>query len=344
MAISSKGYPGTIAPGADWALMQHVLGSHYCVSDVSSVRVTPKTNGTREVNIAAGLFGAWGIVDVNDATASVQLPLPTSTQYHWIWARRTWQGTNLTTFTSSPAGATLPTVVPTSSPRNTTPGTIDDQPLALVSITAGQTVPVVVADLRWIGVGTGTKTVLSDLARTYATWSGPEFQQGDTRWLRTVNPAGTATIWREDAGPFKPKTLPVTTSLVTNHGDNGWSAAISQQMYNEAWRDGNTVTLTQLLRRSGSTITPSSIGAVNTGVDHIGDIPAAWAPSRALQVPCRYRSGDDGTRYSGVVQIYPNGAMDLIALAPTKPLTFRAAASETQPWCLEFSATYVQKG
>ena len=343
MAVTSYGYPGTIAPGAAWANMQHGLAGQYWVYDVDAVRVTPKTNGTREVNIAAGRFGGWGIHDYNDAVASVQLATVASgTQYSWIFARRTWQTTNATTFVAVAAGASLPTTVPGNGAiRNYNPGTIDDQPLALVSLTAGQTVPVVVADLRWIGVGTGTKTILSDMARSYGSWSGLEFQQGDTRWLRTVNTAGTGTIWLEDAGPFKTKTLPtwINSQAVTH--ESGWSGNSGLGLVNEVWRDGNTVNLYQLVRRSGATITSNADG--NISDVQIGTMAADIRPSRTLSVPARYVGGS--SNYPCRVILYASGGVWLSNLHPNIDLPYRSPDTGSgTPWSIEFNATYVQKG
>jgi len=189
----SPGYAGAYMFNADWAKIQRGLGAKYWVDDLAALKVTPKTGGTREVNIAAGIGGGHGILDTNDATATVQLPTVASgTSYFMIVLKRTWGVTQASTFGYIAAGtssATLPT-------RATDPGnTADDQPLALVSLASGSTNPVVVADLRAIGHGKDELLAFDERVLQYINWPGARVTIGEKQWFRRINIAGNAFEW-----------------------------------------------------------------------------------------------------------------------------------------------------
>lgn len=181
MTINSWGYEGSIMPNVDWALMQYALGHQYFVLDDASVKVTPAGDGTREVDISPGFFGGQGILDQNDASVRLQLPTVASgTNYFMIVARRTWGATQATTFDFIDAGtgATLPV-------RNVSPGTLDDQPLALVPVVAGNTVPGNPIDLRAIGHSKGGPYFAnSNLVLAYLDRVGTVVQIGNETWTR----------------------------------------------------------------------------------------------------------------------------------------------------------------
>lgn len=149
MAITSYGYPGSIDARA-WAQHAWMLGSVYAVADDAHWRVSATPSG---VTVAPGVAHGQGVTDVSDAPVPVALTPPGSGSRYWLVAlRRTWQTTNQTTVVAVDLGSSQPGAIPMGAPRNSEPGVIDDQPLALVSWVSGAT-SFSVVDLRLVGPG-----------------------------------------------------------------------------------------------------------------------------------------------------------------------------------------------
>lgn len=146
MAITSIGYDGTITE-SQWALMSQHMGTPYAVAGPNDFAVTSNVGATLTVNVATGTVYGYGVMDTNTAQAPIALAaIASGTRWDLIALRRNW--TNPTpggasSIVAITGGATQ--VLPS---RNTTPGNIDDQPLALVQVTAGQTTPTSILDLR----------------------------------------------------------------------------------------------------------------------------------------------------------------------------------------------------
>lgn len=145
MTISSVGYDGTIDE-VQWAGLTKMVGSPYAVGDYGHFAVTPVSGIDRTVSIAAGKAYGHGVLDTNSGALTVQLAtLASGVRWDTIAIRRDW----------SPAGGTSTVVGITgtssqvlASSLNANPGVLDDQPIALVKIVAGQQVPAAVVDLR----------------------------------------------------------------------------------------------------------------------------------------------------------------------------------------------------
>lgn len=147
--IESIGYERTIAPDVPWARMQHILGARYAVVGQADCRVTPLADGTREVSVGVGYAGGWGVLD--QITAPVVVPVAPVTAgigYSLIVLHRDWGSRESSIIAITAPGATLPATLPA---RATTPGVVDDQPLALVALAANDTRPTIVYDLRACG-------------------------------------------------------------------------------------------------------------------------------------------------------------------------------------------------
>ena len=183
--MPSYGYDGPIAAN-EWALMQQVIGIDYSAATKDACRVTANTSG---VQVAAGQIGGWGVLDVVTASQQVNLSAPGSGASWWmIVARRNWT-TKATTFVAIAAGTSRPSILPT---RLTAPGTQDDQPLALVGWTAGQSQPGSVVDLRVIGIA-GQQLAFDTQALQYLTIPGRQVRVGTANWICGVN-STTGTI------------------------------------------------------------------------------------------------------------------------------------------------------
>ncbi|MDR6691337.1 hypothetical protein J2X55_002249 [Microbacterium sp. 1154] len=184
----SVGYEGTIEE-PDWARLQtYAAGRQYGVIGEGDWKVTAGA-ADREVRIAPGFgFGA-GVLDRTTAAASLVLPAPSSDSvWHLIVAHRDWQA-NTTTFdviNGTSGAAAIPT-------RQATPGTLDDQPIALVRVQAGQSQVAEIRDLRVWG-GYGGAVASDDLVRQYLTQLGTNITIAGIAWRRDLNSLGNP-VW-----------------------------------------------------------------------------------------------------------------------------------------------------
>lgn len=192
MAVSitdSVGYEGTVDE-PQWArLMAYAGGRQYGVLGEADWKVTAGT-ADREIRIAPGSGFGSGVLDRTTATASLVLPAPASgSRWHLIAVRRDWQN-NLSQFDSI-AGTDGAAAIPA---RAASPGTSDDQPIALVRVQAGQSQPVEIRDLRVWGADGGAFAV-DDLVLQYLTRLGTRVRIGFSTWSRVLDGLGN-TQWR----------------------------------------------------------------------------------------------------------------------------------------------------
>ena len=178
MAITSIGYDGSVNE-SQWAKMIPLVGSsHYGVAGSADWKVTAHATMDRGLNIATGAGWGHGVYDESDATVSLQAATVSSgSRWDMVVMRRNWSGTGgSSTLVLVQGGATkaLPS-------RNTTPGTIDDQPIALVRFTAGQTAVQEIIDLRcW--ARNGGLVARDQLALTYLNQPGARVKVNGEMW------------------------------------------------------------------------------------------------------------------------------------------------------------------
>lgn len=188
MAHTSTFYPGSVN-SKEWGEGQGHVGGEYFVASYDAGRVSVVSAATRTVRVNVGRIGGHGVMDTITAAQDIQitdsLPVGSASKWYLIVARRTWQTTNATTFVAITGTATKQ--IP--SGRNVAPGTIDDQPLALVQITGSSTVPTAIVDLRAIGWGKGAYEAYDDLVLQYMTKVGYRIRIGAVVWER-VAPGG----------------------------------------------------------------------------------------------------------------------------------------------------------
>jgi hypothetical protein len=310
MTITSLGYSGTIAPNVGWANMQQVLGSRYMVASHTDCVVSPLVGGTRQIQVSTGYMGGWGILDQITATETLTLATVASGIHYWlICAHRNWT-TPVTTITAIDAGTALPATMPT---RSTSPGTTDDQPLALVSIAAGATNPVVIYDLRAIG-GPNIYNMSASLQNlpnwlSYMAIEGSTVYTGNKRWYRSVNQFTGNAFWDTDpeivtSGPG------VSNDVGVNSALTGWTT--SSTYAQRFSRSGNACTL--LLQAN----TTSSTRAIEFGPDggvSGGDTAVLTVSQTAYQPPysitdldIRYIDGSrGGSSYHGGARLDSTG-------------------------------------
>jgi hypothetical protein len=190
---TSAGVPASLVTETDWALSHPQIGSSYGVDGITDFKVTAHPSTPLTVNVAAGTAWGHGVLDVSDATVSVTCNAPAAgtSRYDLICIRRDWTPAvgGPTTITKVEGGSTK--AIPAG--REHDPGTLDDQPLALVLWTAGQTQPTQIVDLRcW--QGDGGVLAVDALARDYLDRLGTKVNIGGVVWQYTIG-SGDLAVW-----------------------------------------------------------------------------------------------------------------------------------------------------
>lgn len=245
MTIVSRGYEGQIMPNLPWAEWQQCAGHEYVASHYDAGRVTVVTSTPLTVRVNAGPvvrglragIGGHGVYDIitvaEDITISNALPGAGQSKWYTIAARRTWQTTQATTLVAL-TGTAAEAIA---AGRQQTPGTVDEQPLALVQVTNGTSGLAITAvrDLR--PVSQGGEYVIDpasrDVVMSYFNKPGYRLRVGDTAYVRTI--IGGIEAWQPDgaavlsgsivgypAGPVLPFTVgpfPFAVNIVAQNGD-----------------------------------------------------------------------------------------------------------------------------
>jgi hypothetical protein len=163
-----------------WANAHPAIGaSAYGVGAPADWAVTAVAGADRTVTIAAGFGWGHGVTDRTVANETIQLDAVSSgSRWDLIVARRDWTPTaGVTSFQKIKGGTTK--IIPGG--RLVAPGNIDDQPLALVQVTAGQTQPTSIIDLRcW--AGNGGVVAKDELVKSYLGTVGATVYIGGTVW------------------------------------------------------------------------------------------------------------------------------------------------------------------
>lgn len=196
MAINSVGYDGVINE-AQWADMIKKVGSgDYGVMDVNDWKVTSVSGADRTVSIGTGKGWGHGILDEFTTNITIQLDSVSSgSRWDLIAVRRNWSGVGgATTVVKVNGTATkeIPVV------RAKGPGTIDEQPIALVRVQSGSTAIQEIVDLRCWSANGGTfamdilsLTYLDAVASTVTinneTWSRQIITGGAVAWVKAID-------------------------------------------------------------------------------------------------------------------------------------------------------------
>lgn len=319
MAIQSWGYPSTISPGPVWANLQLGLGRRYMVAAQTDLAVTAVAGGTRQISISGGYASGWGVLDFFDAPYVLALPVVTSgTKWFMVVLRRTHGTTNATTVVAIDAG-TSGALLPT---RNTNRGVLDDQPIAMVPLTAGDTVPGTPIDLRVMGADTGEIAAKSDLVLQYMQGIGVRIRINGILWTRVANPSGgSGQVWLKEAPP----SLANGSSVFVPQA--GWN-----NVFSEAVLDRYQVQIDLDVRRYSARIWSDADGTLPEV--WFGNVPDPYRPvSRELAFAFKYFGGSGATTFSaarGLGTLKINGDLFINQLSGGIPLNQRVAA-DTQP-------------
>lgn len=191
MAIISVGYDGAVTE-SQWSDMIKKIGaSEYGVVTPNDWKVTPVTGADRTISIAPGKGWGHGVFDENTAPVQIQLDTVVSgSRYDLIVMRRDWTGIGGSSTFVKVNGTSAVQIPPG---RTSGPGVIDDQPIALVQVNAGQTAPGVIRDLRVWG-GNGGMVMWHDLALGYLESVGTNIMDcgNGKKYQRIIGPDGNA--------------------------------------------------------------------------------------------------------------------------------------------------------
>ncbi len=142
MALTSYGYDGTVLEGG-WAKLSRYLGRAAAIGGTNDFAPTIVGGVDRTVRVGTGSLYKSGVLVVSDATADLQSgTVASGSRYDTLVLRRDWQ-TNTSSLVIIAGSATRAVTL-----TNSNPGTIEDQAIALIKITAGQQTPAEVIDLR----------------------------------------------------------------------------------------------------------------------------------------------------------------------------------------------------
>ncbi|TQJ60475.1 hypothetical protein FBY30_2743 [Arthrobacter sp. SLBN-83] len=197
MAVEFISYGYDTAPGEGlgelvWQEMFPGIGTaSYAVRSPTDWKVSPVSGADRTVSIAAGRGFGLGVIDKTVSNDTIQLdPITSGSRWDLIACRRDPTPTKgKSEFIKINGGSTQ--VIPGG--RLSGPG-IHDQPLALVQVTAGQTQPTSIIDLRtWSGDGGGL-VAAHDLVRSFLNQVGTRLSISGIDWVRRVGDNDTP-VW-----------------------------------------------------------------------------------------------------------------------------------------------------
>lgn len=195
MAITSIGYDGTVDE-ADWSNLSSAGKSTYGVAGRSHWKVSAHATLTRGVSIATGSGWGRGVYDSSSSTVSLAgASISSGTRWDMVVARRDWSGTGgQTTFEmiTGTSSKSLPN-------REDNPGVLDDQPIALVQFTSGESAATSIIDLRvWAGAGGGLYAK-DDLVKDYMDQAGTRIVIDGEDWVSTIDGSGNQKWSRQGA-------------------------------------------------------------------------------------------------------------------------------------------------
>lgn len=285
-----------------WADAHPLIGSaRYGVRSAPDWAVTVVANADRTISIAPGFGYGSGVTDKTTENETIQLDtIGSGSRWDLIVARRDWTPTaGETKFMKINGGSTK--AIPGG--RLMTPGGIDDQPLALVQVTAGQTQPTAIVDLRcW--ANNGGMVAKDELVKSYLNQVGTHVYINGAEWRYIVG-ANDVPEW------VYTLTTQSTHSAVS--AGPGFEAVTSNGHKPRLVRNGNMVHLIGAVRRltgefSNMVNIPisfrpadSSATFVGSGTSSNGIAYELIIEGGIIKIPVGYASKSD----TGVNTIFP---------------------------------------
>lgn len=187
MAIASIGYDTTTEKRVteiDWAkALPRIGGSFYGVDGANDWKVSAVAGQDRTVSINVGSGWGHGVHDTlpaADGNFTLQLDsILSGSRWDLVACRRAWQATGGGPTAFVKVGGSSTKEIPAGRINN--PGVQDDQPLALVQVTAGSSQPTGLIDLRcW--ASNGGLLVADKLALDYLAFPGARAMLGEIEY------------------------------------------------------------------------------------------------------------------------------------------------------------------
>lgn len=234
----------------------------YGVRGTADWKVTPVVGADRTVSIAPGYGWGCGVTDQTTANETLQFDTNSSgTRYDLVVVRRDWTPTAGVSKFEVVKGSTSKAIPGT---RLSGPGVVDEQPIAMVPIVAGQTQPGPIIDLRcWAGNG---GVVAKDvLALGYLAEVGACVLIGSTTWRYGLG-SNDAPSWLSDAPDVK------QIALSTGYAALGAGLSTPQTMKNA---DGR-VYFGGAIGASGASV---NVDKASPNRFKVGEVDAAHRPA-----------------------------------------------------------------
>lgn len=184
MAFTSIGYDGTVNE-RQWAELVPNAGScEYGIKGAGDLKVSAVPGQPLMLSVSAGTGWGHGVIDTSTTNTTITCDtISSGTRWDLIALRRNWQP--LAGGPSSIVKVTGATTKVIPAARKNEPGVEDDQPLALVQWTAGQTQPTAIIDLR-VWAGNGGAVAKDDLALSYLGKIGAMVTIGNVQWQNVL--------------------------------------------------------------------------------------------------------------------------------------------------------------
>lgn len=336
---SSVGYNGTLGE-SQLAQMGRFVGAEYGVGGPHDCEVS-STTGDRAVRVSSGIgFGGFVMDTVAAETISLD-PVTTGSRWDLIVLRRDWTpsgtpgGVTTIQVVKGVASTTGLKVVPAGKKRGF--GVVDDQPLALVQVIAGQLPVGIIEDARlWPNKEmVAAKSTALDLFYPDAPFGALAYVPGQRAFWRRESPTGGAVTWARQREPLAGVDILTQGQMVTY--ETGWTGA---SVTNRMVRDGNTRQVKLEARRLGARIVPDSNGSLADVV--IGNV--IIDSPRFTEVPFAFKYGGGPTAssystYLGLGTLQAGGAIVLNWLSPNAAINPRPSGDLT--WGFRANIVYV---
>lgn len=333
MAITSKGYPGTINPGADHAeFAVKATGRHWAFLDATDFKVAVNPSGTRALTVQPGTAVAEGVTTKSSAVEAITLDAPSGTSQWFCVVLRFWfdnSGTFISRLEVVPGSVTR--AVPT---LTQTVGSDYKIPIALARVTSTDAQVQDVVDLRLIAeTASGFFICNSDLAMNFLVDAEGciVYRADESKFYRRILSGSGSKAWLNETEAMSSLAAAVLASArnkatITGFGNSvsGWSSSAvdDRSTYrSRLTREFDHVDLFLALRRTSSTITPTSSG--NIADMTVFNIDEDYWPRGVVVANGQYAIAS-GTLFPCLVHILPNGAVTLSALQPGVPLPARS--------------------
>lgn len=306
MAWTGLGFDGSISESQEAVRAPHMGVGTPVVVAPGDLKITVKPAFDRTVDVAPGMAWGFGVLAVSDTTISIQLPtLGSGTRWDAIVLRRDWTDNSLNVI-AIPNPTLNAKVVPTGQLANN-PGVVHDQLLALVQVTAGQTSPTALIDLRcW-----ASKTITTaDLLAVPFPFLGMEALVAGKRYYRALDANGNQ-VWRRPL----PIALNGTSAMTTLAG---W--AINSPLMQRCLIDetGTDIEYVLEIRRTGSALRFLSDGNMIDVNALVGNLKGPL-PDRGFTCRGHVQGGSSPTgnaSYGCDVSVATNGLIAIICGEP----------------------------